>query len=290
MTRPIVVGVDGSPQSLQAVDWAADEARLRRLPLRIVHVALRWEYSAAAPPEPGLEASRPETAALRVLELAEDRAAARVPDIEISTALGIGHVPNTLLEEASDALLLVVAARGTGAFSGIMLGSVSRQVAEHAVTPVVVVPHHPDPDPRPAEVVVGVDGSEACMDAIGFAMEEAALRGVGLRAIHVWDHTAYPPAMRPASYSKLSVEQEGARVLSESLAPWKSKYPTVPVVEQVIQGRPPTEALAGATVRAALLVVGARGHGGFPGLRLGSVSHAVLQQAQGPVVIVRPRP
>ncbi|MEO3785296.1 universal stress protein [Actinocorallia sp. B10E7] len=289
MTPSIVVGVDGSPQSLQAVDWALEEARHRALPVRIVHVALRWEYSAAAPPEPGLEASRPEAAALNVLELAEEHARTHAPDVDVSTSLGIGHVPRVLLEEAADAVILVVAARGTGAFSGIMLGSVSRQVAEHAPCPVVVVPHHPDPEPRPAEVVVGVDGSEASMDAIGFAMEEAALRRVGLRAIHVWEHAAYPPAMRPASYGDLSIEQEAMRVLAESLAPWKSKYPTVPVVEQVVQGRSPAEALSGATVRASLLVVGARGHGGFPGLRLGSVSHAVLQQAQGPVAIVRPR-
>ncbi|WP_198652890.1 universal stress protein [Actinocorallia populi] len=286
MTRPIVVGVDGSSEALQAVDWAVDEARYRRSPVRIVHIALRWEYSAGAPPEPGLDAARPEAAALHVLELAEERARERAPEVEVSTRLGIGHVPRTLLEEAHDAVLLAVASRGTGAFSGIMLGSVSRQVAEHATCPVVVVPHHTDPEPRHAEVVVGVDGSEASMNAVGFALEAAATRQAGVRALHVWEHSAAPRAARPASYSEVSVDQEGMRLLVESLAPWKRKYPTVPVVEQVVQGRTPTEALSAATVRAALLVVGARGHGGFSGLRLGSVSHAVLQQAQGPVAVV----
>lgn len=287
MTQPIVVGVDGSSEALQAVDWAADEARFRRAPLRIVHIALRWEYSAGAPPEPGLDAARPEAAALRVLELAEERARARAPDVDVSTRLGIGHVPRTLLDEAHDAVLLAVASRGTGAFSGIMLGSVSRQVAEHASCPVVVVPHHTDPEPRYAEIVVGLDGSEPAMYAAEFALEEAAMRQVGVRALHVWEqHSAAPRATRPASYSEVSVDQEGMRILVESLAPWKSKFPTVPVVEQVVQGRTPTEALSAATVRAALLVVGARGHGGFSGLRLGSVSHAVLQRARGPVAIV----
>lgn len=288
MSNPIVVGVDGSQQSLKAVDWALEEARYRRLPVRIVHIAVRWEYSAAAPPEPGLEAPRPEEAALRVLELAEEHARSRAPDLEIDTRLGIGHPPSTLLSEAADAALLVVASRGTGAFSGLLLGSVSRQVAEHASCPVVVVPHEREPEPRQSEIVVGVDGSEASLDALGFALAEAAARGVGVRAIHVWDHPAYPRSMRPATYNEAAVELEGARLLSESLAGWKAKYPTVPLVEQVIQGRPPAEALSDASRTASLLVVGARGHGGFAGLRLGSVSHAVIHHAQGPVAVVRP--
>ena len=287
VSGPIVVGVDGSAQSLQALDWALDEARLRGLPVRIVHVALRWEYSAMAPPEPGLGAARPEEAALGVLEQAGQHARARAPELDISTFLGIGHVPSTLLQKASDAALLVVAARGTGAFSGLMLGSVSRQVAEHASCPVIVVPHETDPEPRQAEVVVGVDGSEASLDAVGFALEEASLRGVGLRVVYVWYHPAYPRSMRPAAYNDAAIEQEGARLLSESLIPWKARYPDVPFTEQVIQGRSPADALSDATRDAALLVVGARGHGGFAGLRLGSVSHAVLHRAQGPVAVVR---
>jgi nucleotide-binding universal stress UspA family protein len=285
VSDPIVVGVDGSEQALQAVDWAVDEARLRRLPVRIVHVAVRWEYSAAAPPEPGLEASRPESQALRLLELAEEHAHDRDPDVEVGTRLAIGHIASTLLEEASDAALLVVAARGTGAFSGLLLGSVSRQVVEHASCPVVVVPHHDEQ--RTAEIVVGVDGSEGSMYAAGFALEEASLRGVGVRVVHVWEHAVYPRSMRPAVYNDANIEKEGAMLLAESLIPWKAKYPHVPFVEQVVQGRSAPEALAGATRNAALLVLGARGRGGFPGLRLGSVSHAVLQKAQGPVAIVR---
>lgn len=288
MTRPVVVGVDGSADSLQALDWALDDARRRMLPLLIVHVAVRWEYSAGGEPEPGLEASRPEAAALRVLETAEDHVRGRVPDADVSTRLGIGHVPSTLLEEAAEAAMLVVASRGTGAFSGIMLGSVSRQVAEHAPCPVVVVPHHHASEPRSAEIVVGVDGSETSAKAVGFALEEAAMREVGLRAIHVWEHAASPRLLRPASSGEAAVEQEGARILAETLAPWRDKYPTVPVVEQVVQGRSPAEALTGATLRASLLVVGSRGHGGYSGLRLGSVSHAVLQGAQGPVAVVHP--
>ena len=127
---------------------------------------------------------------------------------------------------------------------------IARDAGNVDACPVVVVPHHTDPDPRAAEIVVGVDGSETSMKAVGFALEEAAMREVGLRAIHVWEHPAYPRAMRPASYSQVSVDQEGARVVTEALAPWRGRYPSVPVVEQVVQGRTPAETLSSATVRA----------------------------------------
>jgi nucleotide-binding universal stress UspA family protein len=284
MNKSVMVGVDGSAAALYAVDWAAAEAGRRRLPLRIVHVAARWEYNAAAPAEPGVEAPRPEAAGLQVLRIAEERART-FASVDVSCRLGIGPVPLTLLQEAEDAALLVLGPRGAGGFTRLLLGSVSRQAAEHAPCPVVIVPPDTDTRPRRAEIVVGVDGSAGSIDAVGFALEEASLRAVGLRAIHAWAHPAYPPEMRPARYDQMAVEREGARLLSESLAGWKSKYPDVPLLEQVIEGAP-VDVLIETSGSAELLVVGARGRGGFPGLRVGSVSHAVLHRARGPLVVV----
>ncbi|WP_169806621.1 universal stress protein [Microtetraspora malaysiensis] len=284
LAKPIVVGVDGSAQALRAVDWAAAEAGRRRLPLRIVHIAVRWEYSIAIR-EPGLEAPRPQAAGLEVLEIAEERART-FASVDVSCRLGIGPIPATLLQEAADAALLVLGPLGTGAFPRLLLGSVSRQAAEHASCPVVIVPQESDTRPGRSGIVVGIDGSAASIEAVGFAFEESSLRSVGLRAIHAWDHPAYPPEMCAARYDTTAVEQEGARLLSESLAGWKTEYPDVPVVEQVVEGAPvPT--LVDASGNAELLVVGARGRGGFPGLRLGSISHAVLHHAKGPVAVVR---
>ncbi|WP_169987971.1 universal stress protein [Microbispora sp. H10836] len=284
MSKLIVVGVDGSAQALGAVDWAAAEAGRRHLPLRIVHIAVRWEYNVAIR-EPGLEAPRPEAAGLAVLRIAEDRART-FASIDVGCRLGIGPIPVTLLQEAADAALLVLGSRGTGGFTRLLLGSVSRQMAEHAACPVVIVPGNAGTGSGPSGIVVGVDGSEASVDAVGFGFEEASLRSVGLRAVHAWVHPACPREMRPVRYDTAAVAREGARLLSESLAGWKAKYPDVPVDEEVIEGAP-ASVLADASNDAELLVVGARGRGGFPTLRLGSVSHAVLHHAKGPVAVVR---
>ncbi|WP_169947048.1 universal stress protein [Microbispora sp. H11081] len=283
MSKLIVVGADGSAQALCAVDWAAAEAGRRHLPLRIVHIAVRWEYNVATH-EPGLEAPRPEAAGLEVLRIAEDRART-FASVDVGCRLGIGPIPATLLQEAADAALLVLGSHSTGGFTRSLLGSVSRQMAEHAACPVVIVPGT-GTGSGPSGIVVGVDGSEASVDAVGFAFEEASLRSVGLRAVHAWAHPAYPREMRPVRYDMTAVEREGARLLSESLAGWKAKYPDVSVAEDVIEGVP-TSVLVDASGAAELLVVGARGRGGFPGLRLGSVSHAVLHHAKGPVAVVR---
>ncbi|GLY88917.1 universal stress protein [Actinoallomurus iriomotensis] len=285
MNKSVVVGVDGSAAALYAVDWAAAEAGRRRLPLRIVHVTVRWEYDVEAPAESGMEAARPEAAGLQVLRVAEERART-FASLRVDCRLGVGPIPLTLLQEAEDAALLVLGPHGTGGLTRLLLGSVSRQAAEHAPCPVVIVPHDTDTRPRRPEIVVGVDGSAGSVDAVGFALEEASLRAVGLRAIHAWTHPAYPPEMRPVHYDGAAVEREGARLLSESLAGWRSEYPDVPVLEQVTQGAP-ADVLTEASGAAELLVLGARGRGGFPGLRVGSVSHAVLHHTRGPLIVVR---
>lgn len=285
MRKQIVVGVDGSHQALHAVDWAAAEAGRRRLPLRIVHIASGWERAGIPAYRGRGSTPPPEPAALRVLDVAEERART-FASLEIERRLGVGPVPGALLQESAGASMLVLGQRGTGTFTRLLLGSVSRQAAEHAPFPVVIVSTDADGGHRRPEIVVGVDGSEASIDAVAFALEEAEMREIGLRAVHAWNRPDYPAEMRPVSYNTFTIEEEGARVLSESLAGWTAKYADVPVFQQVIEGNP-VAVLTEASRTAELLVVGARGHRGFAGLRLGSVSHSVLHHAQGPVAVVR---
>ncbi|HUK72082.1 MAG TPA: universal stress protein [Streptosporangiaceae bacterium] len=304
MPGPILAAVDGSQPSLHALDWAADEAALRRAPLQIVHVALTWSYQ--APATPGGAGAAPDDAGLRVLDAAAQRAASRYPDIGIETQLLVGPAAATLLPAAASARLVVLGRRGAAGFAGQLLGSISYQVAAHAACPVAVIPAPEDvgrdqaqaaPDRAHADIVVGVDGGQNTADAVAFAFEEAVLRGAKLRAIHSWTHALAQGAgdsrkarsHEGASHAKEAMAAQSTRMLAESVASWREKYPDVRLTEQVERGHA-AKILTDASATAGLLVVGAHGKGGFPGLALGSVTHSVLHHAHCPVVVVRPLP
>ncbi len=95
--------------------------------------------------------------------------------------------------------------------------------------------------------------------------------------------------MLPLVYDVGEVENEETRVLSEAVAGWCDRYPEVKVRKTVVRGRA-SRALVEESARAQLLVVGARGRGGFTGLMLGSVSQAALHHAKCPVAVVRHGP
>ncbi|TNH31128.1 universal stress protein [Micromonospora orduensis] len=289
---PIVVGVDGSPESLRALHWATEEARLRRRPLRIVHAFL-WPLlrvplgpSPSGPATGGLQ-----HAAEQILSTAADRAREGAAALDISTDMPVRAPAPALIEASRDAALVVVGNRGIGGFTGLLVGSVGVQVAAHAACPVVVVRDGAADRGSGAfagQVVVGVDGSELSRLAVGFAFEQASRRGLGVVAVHAfqWPQPTQPGDMLPLVYDVDELRSEETRLLAETLAGWSEKYPDVPVQPRVVQGHP-AAVLVRESAGAALTVVGARGRGGFTGLLLGSVSQAVLHHAPCPVAIVR---
>lgn len=135
-------------------------------------------------------------------------------------------------------------------------------------------------------IVVGVDGSEHAQKALAWALEEARLRHVPVTAVHGWDyHTPYGRNM--AAYVGLdTLEAEVRRMVADAVDPWREKYQDVPLHTRLI-GVSGAAALVEASKEADLVVVGSRGHGGFLGLLLGSVSGAVVHHAHCPVVVVR---
>lgn len=135
----IVVGVDGSVGSGKSLDWAIGEARLRNDRLVLVHA---WHVPASvAAGGAGLPISTwsvIEDAARDILHAAAERARAAGANVE--EALVQDRAAPALLKLAEEADLLVVGTRGRGGFAGLLLGSVSQEVAHHAPCPVVVVP------------------------------------------------------------------------------------------------------------------------------------------------------
>ena len=191
-----------------------------------------------------------------------------------------------MIAASSRAGIVVIGARGHGAVSGLLLGSVSQHVGQHASCPVVVTRERANPHQH--RIVVGVDGSPGSDKAIDFAIEIAARKEVPLVAVHGWrDRSGATTGTGSPAWSK-TIEriQTGERLLGDALAGWAAKYPQVEIVREAIPVHP-ARLLADASEHAALVVVGSRGRGGFVGLLLGSVSQSVLHHAHCPVAVVR---
>jgi nucleotide-binding universal stress UspA family protein len=207
------------------------------------------------------------------------------PGLLIDTDHLTGPPAQAVAESGSGALMLVVGSRGIGAFTAMVLGSVSRYAATRASCPVVVVRDESAAARR--QVVVGIGDLDNCADSLTFAFEEAAARQATLMAVHSW-HTPQSDISRagqaftaPGAHA---VEAEAASWLAGLLEDWRLKYPDVPVSQDVVHGHP-GRTLVGLSAHADLVVIGRHAtHSGLPGP--GSVTHAVLNHAHGPVATV----
>ena len=287
-SKPIVAATDGSEESLRAVDWAAREATLRGAPLRIVSAAEVLPRMASRV-DTSEEYADVTDVLLKdrdqALAAAAERAAKAAPGLLIDTDQLSGAAAQAITDSGSGALMLVLGSRGRGAFTALVLGSVSRYVASHASCPVVVLREETSAARR--QVGVGVADLDGCGDSLTLAFEEASLRQASLLAIHAWQ--APPTDISRAGEvftgaDAHALEAEAARQLEGLLNDWRQKYPDVPVSQDVVHGHP-GRALVGLSARADLVVIGRHvKHPGLPGP--GSVRHAVLNHAHGPVAVV----
>ncbi len=282
--RAVVVGVDGSAGSDAALEWAVDEAGRRRLPLHLVH-ATNIDYLVAAAM---LNPADSPPAVDDLVQAARDKVLAGSPDLRVTAEASTGAAAHDLVHRSEGAECVVVGAEGKTAVRGA-LGSVSLQVAMHARCPVVVV-RRTEAGTAGGPVVVGVDGSAISHEALGYAFEQASLRGVPLRVVYAWwiEFVDGVVVTTPGSPQWTAVEERQRVLLAETMAGWAETYPDVAAEVHVVHDRP-IDAITAASEGACLAVVGARGRGGFRGLMLGSVSHGVLHRAHCPVAVVRPR-
>jgi nucleotide-binding universal stress UspA family protein len=293
-TLPVIAAVDGSDDSLRALDWALTAARMRGAPLRAVHVR---QYAPWAQPDV-LIAGPPDPADDPVLDQVRTYVSrqAAPPATEYAALEG---APGAVLPElGSVAQLLVLGSRGRGGFVGLLLGSNGMAAARDAECPVVVVPRpgREVPDAPPAapgpRVVAGLHTDSPDDAALAFAFAEAALRDARVQVVAAYPWPvltwAVPGDFAPATLEQDAVEGETRRLAEGFLAPHRARRTDVPVDLYV----PPGDAaghLVAASNGAELVVVGRHRRRLLAPLRLmGSVTQAVLLHAASPVAVVPP--
>ncbi|WP_047871580.1 universal stress protein [Nocardiopsis sp. RV163] len=283
MERSVLVGVDGSDESLRAVEWAAAEAARRHLRLRTLTAFPAPSPDAAFVwPEEEIRAS-----ARAVLDLAEERASAAAPGVAVDREVAVDSPGRALLEcaEEDGTALVVVGHRGRGGFAGLKVGSVAYRVAAQSSVPVVVV------GPRPAagdsaEVVVGDDGSARAERVVAEAFEAASAGGGPLRVVRIRESPLpFLPSVVASSHRARGSGPDDGAALERAIGPLRARYPEVEVRTEVVEGRP-VEVLTDAARAARLLVVGAGGGYGATRLALGSAAHGVLHRSPCPVMVV----
>jgi nucleotide-binding universal stress UspA family protein len=289
----VVVAVDGSPASRNAVRWAANTANKRGIPLRLASSYTMPQFLYAegmVPPQELFDDLQSET----MEKIDEARAVAHevAPDIKIGHTIAEGSPIDMLLDMAHDVTMIVMGSRGLGGLSGMVMGSVSAAVVSHASCPVVVVreDNQLDEATKYGPVVIGVDGSDVSAKATEIAFAEADARGAELVAVHTWMDMQVQASLAGLSAAQQQwevVEREQIDMLTERLAPMTEKYPNVEVRKVITRDRP-VRALVENSEGAQLLVVGSHGRGGFKGMLLGSTSRALLQSAPCPMMVVRP--
>ncbi|MFF8594581.1 universal stress protein [Streptomyces sp. NPDC015220] len=269
MAIPLVVGVDGSEASLEAVDWAAAEAALHEVRLHLLHAAVG------------------EREASDVISAAAERARRSAPAVRLSSEVSHEDAALALVGRGRNAHALVLGDRGLGDLPEMLLGSVSLAVAARADCPVVVVRGTAEHrDARFGSVVVGVEDGESSGTAVDYAVREAHLRRCRLVAVHAWSAPsgAFTTPQAP-SWQLEAHRRPPAQVLDDALRRPAERYRDATVSRRLIE-EPARPALLEAASTADLLVVGTRRRLGHPGLQLGLINHALLHHAPCPVAVV----
>ncbi|MHA6781918.1 universal stress protein [Pseudonocardia saturnea] len=265
----VVVGVDGSELALHAVGWAATEAQLRGLPLRIVH--------ATHPAEP--------QSAREILARAFAVARRAAPGVEVSTTRTTQDPAASLLDAAAGAAVLVVGMGGGEHSGGPLVGSVALDVSGRAPCPVVVVRGGPVPPQGPVLVGVdtfGEDGLRRDAAALSVAFADARRHGGRVAVLHA----RYVTDPRSPG-DEQSVDVAVRDRLRSELGAWTARFPGVPVQVSVVHGNP-AQALLRAAEGSRLVVLGTRGQGAYARDLFGSTSREVLRRSPVTVLVVDP--
>ena len=250
--RPVVVGIDGSPAADVAIKWGTQEAAALRSPLHLVY--------AVAPGSPPSQAGE-------VVYKAVAQARGLMPGIVIDSRIESGSPSAALVKASGTAAVVVIGSRGLGVMIGALVGSTGLDLAANARCPVVVV--RPDLGSMAgARVVIGYDGSAAGDTALDFGLEYARRHDLAVRVV----------AASPTGTDLHRITEDGLREAVHARGGHDAELIH-------ITGHP-AEHILRLSSDAALIVLGARGRGGFAGMLIGSVSQTVLHHADCPVAII----
>ncbi|GAB2808185.1 universal stress protein [Streptomyces chlorus] len=289
MERVVTVGLDGSPESLAAAHWAADEAERRTLTLRLLHA---WPLLAPEPTRIPSEIDQ-NYWAKRLVHDAKAELHTHHPGLTVIGSLVADDASDALLRAASESEMLVLGSRGLTPVESYFLGDISMTVVARAERPVVLVraderaeePSTFESGAAGGVVVVGLKLHGACDDLLEFAFTTAAVRGVPLRAVHGRSIPIHAYAPWGVDHTVTQKERQDAQKhLSQTLRPWREKFPGVTVTD-TIRLDSPARAVVAAAKGAELLIVGRRSHP-VPVPRLGPVVQAAAHHARCPVAVI----
>lgn len=270
MASRVFVGYDGTGASIAAVKWAVEEARLRRARLHIVtcyDIPPVDDVVYGSPPHADFEASF--LAARRVAHEMQEAIEFEEPSVEVAVQITAGSPAMELLAEAATRDLIVIGASRHHRSQAILFGSTGRQLARHQTCPLVVVRVAGGEGPS-TRVVVGVDGSSGSTAAVRWAADEAELRHVDLRLLHVWE--PHDVSREKADGMLATAEDVGERA-------------SLSVQREVVE-RSSHLAFGDIVAPEELLVIGSHARGRLKTALFGSTTNDLIDQSPATVVIV----
>jgi len=283
----IVVGIDGSSQSKQALVWAVEQAVADRRALTLVHAVPpttpAWLDPAGSTPREAHELSLRDKGQ-DVLDRARVEVQRLDPDATVYDACRIEDPREALVELSETASMIVLGSRGRGHMKSLLLGSTAVAVVRHAHCPVIV--HRPmAPSSARHGIAVGADATEDSLPVLEFAFQQAAIRQQPLTVVHSFWYFQQPSTVEEVIADPADAMSQQRLALAESIAGFAEKYPDVTLDTEIDQGMPERHLLRLAEQKN-LLVVGA--HHGTRGQQFmfGSVSVWLVEHATCPVAVI----
>ncbi len=277
----VIVGVDGSSESMVALRWAAVFA-----PADAKVVAVRvWNFPVwSAFPSPLGGYPVPPVEEMETMASEQLATAVDMIDRDVEAEVLRGEPAATLIHRAGPDDLIVVGTRGYGAMRDWLMTSVSTGCAAHAESTVIVVPSSTEVDPL-QHVVVGVDGSENSHRAVRWALEHVPAP-LPVKVITAWD-TPVLYGYDPMVPSTAAYEEAARKRLDSVCAALGGSGVDCGRLDTVTMRGDPRTVLTHAAEDADLLVIGSHGHGGIFHLVMGSVAASLVHHPKCPLAVVR---